>query len=118
MPVPHEISGKNYISLTTYKKDGTAVPTPLWFAERDGKLYLMTRNDSWKYKRIRNNPQVKVAPSSIRGKVIGPGFSARARILPPDAWKSAHNLLRQKYWLARLPFWSSKNEFIEIEFPA
>ena len=46
-----------YISLATFRKNGEAVYTPLWFAEQDGKLYVMTRDDSWKYKRIRNNSQ-------------------------------------------------------------
>lgn len=117
MAIPQQLSGKKYISLTTFKKDGTAVRTPLWFAENDGKLYVMTRNDSWKYKRIRNNPKVMVAPSSVRGKVTGPEFPGRARVLPQPDWKAAHQLIRRKYWLARLPFSSKHNEFMEIEFP-
>jgi PPOX class probable F420-dependent enzyme len=116
MPVPAEISGQKYISLTTFRKTGVPVRTPLWFAEAQGKLYFMTRNDFGKYKRIRNNPKVLVAPCTMRGKVTGPDFPATARILPRDQWPSAKRLLNQKYWLARLPFWSSKNEFLEIEF--
>ena len=73
-----------YISLATFRKTGEAVYTPLWFAEQDGKLYVMTRNDSWKYKRIRNNPNVRVAPSTIRGRIIGPELPARARVLSGD----------------------------------
>jgi hypothetical protein len=118
MSIPQQLSGQKYISLTTFKKDGTGVRTPLWFAENDGKLYVMTRNDSWKYKRIRNNPKVVVAPSTVRGKITGPEFPGRARILPPEDWKAVHKLIRRKYWLARLPFWSKKNEFVEIEFSA
>jgi hypothetical protein len=114
MAIPQQLSGQKYISLTTFKKDGTGVRTPLWFAENDGKLYIMTRNDSWKYKRIRNNPNVKVAPSTIRGKVTGPEFPGRARILPAQDWV-AHKLIQRKYWLARLPFWSKHNEIVEIE---
>jgi hypothetical protein len=115
MSIPQQLTGQNYVSLTTFKKDGTGVRTPLWFAENDGKLYIMTRNDSWKYKRMRNNPKVMVAPSTIRGKVTGPDFPGRARILPQPDWKAAHQLLKRKYWLARLPFWSRHNEFVEIE---
>jgi uncharacterized protein len=118
MAIPQQLSGQKYISLTTFKNDGTGVRTPLWFAENDGKLYVMTRNDSWKYKRIRNNPKVMVAPSNFRGKLTGPEFSGKARILPPQDWKAAHQLIRRKYWLARLPFSSKKNEFVEIELPA
>lgn len=115
MAIPRQLAGQKYISLTTFKKDGTGVRTPLWFAENDGKLYVMTRNDSWKYKRIRNNQNVKVAPSTIRGTLTGPEFSAKARILPPQEWKAAHKLIQRKYWLARLPVWSKHNEFVEIE---
>jgi PPOX class probable F420-dependent enzyme len=118
MAIPHQLAGQKYISLTTFKKDGTGVRTPLWFAENDGKLYVMTRNDSWKYKRIRNNPKVEVAASNFRGKLTGPEFLGRARILPPQDWKAAHKLIQRKYWLARLPFSSKKNEFVEIELAA
>jgi uncharacterized protein len=116
MTIPSDLTGKKYILLGTLRKNGTAVQTPLWFAERDGKLYFMTRNDSWKYKRIRNNPQVTVAPCTARGTITGPGFSGHARILPPSEWPKARDVLARKYWLMRLPFWSKRNEFIEIEF--
>jgi hypothetical protein len=52
----------------------------------------------------------------MRGKITGPEFPAKARILPPEEWKAAQQALNRKYWLARLPFWSSKNEFLEIDF--
>jgi len=46
MAVPHEIHGQKYISLGTFKKDGSVVHTPVWFGEENGKLYVMTRSDS------------------------------------------------------------------------
>jgi len=116
MAIPKEIQGQKYISLTTFRKNGQAVNTPVWFAERDGKLYVKTRSDSGKYKRIRNNPQIKVTACTMSGKIIGPQFSATARVLPPDQWPEARKALNRKYWLARLPFWSKENEFLEIEF--
>jgi PPOX class probable F420-dependent enzyme len=115
MEVPNEIHGQKYISLATFRKNGVAVPTPIWFAERDGKLYVMTRNDSGKYKRLRNNPNVKVAPCTMGGKITGPEFSGKIRILPASDWKPPSDALKQKYWLARLPFWSKHNEYLEIE---
>jgi len=116
MAIPKEIQGQKYISLTTFRKNGQVVNTPVWFAERDGKLYVKTRSDSGKYKRIRNNPQIKVTACTMSGKIIGPQFSATARVLPPDQWPEAKKALNRKYWLARLPFWSKENEFLEIEF--
>lgn len=114
MPIPPSISGQKYLSLTTFRKSGAPVPTPIWFAESDGKLYVMTRSDSGKAKRLRNNPQVRIAPCTIRGKVTGPEFPATARVLPPDAWLAARHVLHKKYWLARLPIWTKKNAYLEI----
>lgn len=113
--IPREISGQKYICLITFRKTGAPVSTPVWFAEENGNLYVMTRSDSGKYKRIRNNPQVRVAPCTMRGKIIGPEFPATARILPPEQWAHARSLLARKYWLMRIPFlWSKKNVFVEI----
>jgi PPOX class probable F420-dependent enzyme len=116
MPVPPEIQEQKYISLITFRKSGAAVPTPVWFGEWDEKLYVMTRSDSGKYKRIRNNPQVRIAPCTVGGKITGPEFAATARILPPEAWPAAHKTIKKKYWLTRFTiFWSKKNVFIEID---
>jgi uncharacterized protein len=115
MTIPKEIRGQKYIALATFRKNGQVVNTPVWFAEHDGKLYVKTRSDSGKYKRIRNNPQVKVAACTMGGKIIGPEFAGTARLLPAAQWPEAQNAMHRKYWLARLPFWSKKNEFLEIE---
>src|SRR5689334_19007082 len=116
--VPPAIHGQKYISLTTFRKTGVGVPTPVWFGEEDGKLYVMTRHDMGKAKRIRNNPSVKVAPCTIRGKVTGPEFAATARILPPEAHQGARRTINRKYWMARIPLiWSRTDTYFEISFP-
>jgi PPOX class probable F420-dependent enzyme len=113
--VPEQLRGEKYISLATFRKSGVAVRTPIWFAERDGKLYFMSRSDSGKYKRLRNSPRVTMAACDIRGRVHGPEFSGSARLLPPEAWPQARQAIRAKYWLARIPFlWRKKNVFFEI----
>ena len=114
MAVPKEIQGQKYVSLTTFRKNGLGVKTPVWFAEENDRVYVMTRSDSGKYKRIRNNPQVKLAPCTMSGKIIGPDFAGQARVLPEAQWPDAKKALRRKYWTARLPFWSKKNVFVEI----
>lgn len=117
MTVPTEIQGQKYISLTTFRKTGVGVPTPVWFGEQDGKLYVMTRGDMGKSKRIRNNPSVKVAPCTIRGKVTGPGFSATARILPKEEHARARQTINRKYWMARIPLiWARTDTYFEISF--
>lgn len=114
MTIPKEIRGQKYISLTTFRKSGQGVKTPVWFTEQHDKLYVMTRSDSGKYKRIRNNPEIKLAPCTMGGKITGPEFSGVASVLPLEQWPEAKKALHRKYWLARLPFWSRKNEFLEI----
>jgi uncharacterized protein len=111
-----QLDDARYLSLATYKRSGDEVRTPLWFAQNGGTLYVMTRNDSWKYKRLRNNPQVRVAQCDVRGHVTGDWENAVARILagPEDA--TARSALRKKYWLLRIPFlWSKHNVFIALE---
>jgi uncharacterized protein len=114
-PIPAEIRGQRYISLATFRKSGVAVHTPIWFAEDDNKLYFMTNSKLGKVKRIRNNPQVKIAPSTIRGKINGPEFPATVRVMQPEEFARVRRLINAKYWLARLPFlWRNTDTYIEI----
>jgi PPOX class probable F420-dependent enzyme len=115
--IPAPIQAQRYISLTTFRRSGAAIATPVWFGEDNGKLYVMTRSDMGKTKRIRNNPQVRVAPCTIRGKVTGAEFPATARILPPEEHARARQTINRKYWMARLPLvWSRTDTYIEISF--
>jgi uncharacterized protein len=115
--IPSSIQGQEYISLKTFRKDGAGVATPVWFGEENGKLYVMTRSDMGKSKRIRNNPQVQVAPCSVRGRVTGPEFAATARILPPAEHAQARKAINRKYWMARLPLiWARTDTYFEITF--
>lgn len=115
--IPDAIQGQKYISLTTFRKTGTAVATAVWFGEQDGKLYVMTRSDMGKTKRIRNNAQVRIAPCTIRGKVTGADFAARARILPLEEHTQARQAINRKYWMARIPFvWWRTDTYFEISF--
>ena len=62
-----QFSGRKYLNLVTYRRSGTAVPTPMWFVEEGGVLYVRTPAKSGKVKRLRNNPRVRVVPSDGRG---------------------------------------------------
>lgn len=115
--IPAEIQGQKYISLKTFRRNGVGIATPVWFGEENGKLYVMTRSDMGKTKRIRNNPQVRVAPCTIRGKVTGPEFSATACILPPEEHVHARQTINHKYWMARVPLiWARTDTYFEISF--
>jgi uncharacterized protein len=116
--IPPSLHGQKYISLTTYRKNGDAVSTPVWFGEEGGKAYIKTIKDAGKTKRIRNNPSVKVALCDIRGKIIGPAtFLANARILREDENDFARGIVNRKYWMARLSPWWRKVDYIELSFP-
>jgi uncharacterized protein len=115
--IPGAIHDQKYVSLTTFRKTGAAVATPVWFGEDNNKLYVMTRSDMGKTKRIRKNPQVRVAPCTIRGKLTGPDFAATARILPAGDQARARQSINRKYWMARIPLvWARTDTYIEISF--
>ncbi len=116
--IPSAIRGQTYISLATFRKTGAKIATPVWFGEDGDKLYVMTRSDMGKTKRIRNNPQVTVAPCTIRGKVTGQEVAAAARILPPEEHAHARQTINRKYLLARLSsIFSRADAFLELSFP-
>ena len=61
----------DFALLTTFRKNGDAVPTTMWFAHDQGKLYMVTSATVGKIKRIRNNGRVLLAPCDVGGKVLG-----------------------------------------------
>jgi PPOX class probable F420-dependent enzyme len=76
------------IALTTYKRDGTPVSTPVSIAVEGDHAFIRTYDAAGKTKRLRNNPEVEVAPSTVTGKPTGPAFRATARLL--DGAEAAH----------------------------
>ncbi len=99
----------NYVLLTTFRRDGTPVPTPVW-AGRDGdELIVWTSTGAGKVKRIRNNATVELAECDLRGRARGPVVRGTARILDLDDTKRGRALLKRKYGLTgRLVIGSSK----------
>ncbi len=94
------LEGHKNINLATFRKSGEPVVTPVWYIVLDGKLYVRTGAGSGKVKRIRNNPRVLLAPTTVRGKRIGPKSEAKARILGPgeeELAEKAIERLRRRY---------------------
>lgn len=94
------LEGHKNINLTTFRKSGDAVPTPVWFVVLQGKLYVRTQADSGKVKRTRNNGRVELAPSTVRGKTVGPTTEGEARVLghgEENLAGKAMELLGRKY---------------------
>ncbi|MCX4749849.1 PPOX class F420-dependent oxidoreductase [Kitasatospora sp. NBC_01287] len=88
-----------YLLVTSYKKDGTAVPTPVWVV-RDGEaLGIWTVADSWKVKRIRRRPEVLVGPCDVRGRPTGESVPAAAELLDAAGAARYRQLLSRKYGL-------------------
>jgi PPOX class probable F420-dependent enzyme len=95
------LRASKYAVLVTYRRDGSAVPSPIWFGLDRGRAYIRTGADSWKVKRIENNPAVVIAPCDSRGKPVGPGIRAVARILPPEEHSRAIVARLDAYGLGR-----------------
>lgn len=98
------LDGHNYMNLTTFRKTGVGVVTPVWFAEDGGRLYVMTQASAGKAKRIRNNGRVEVAPADRSGKPLGPAAPGQARLLSGAEADAANSLLSKKYGLMKRMF--------------
>jgi uncharacterized protein len=85
------------VLLTTYKRDGTGVSTPVHIAVDGDRAFVRTWDTTWKLKRIRNNPEVRVAPCTAGGRLTGPAILARARVLGGDESEYAAEMLARKY---------------------
>lgn len=117
---------EQFIALTTFRKTGVAVTTPVWFARDGERLVVFTGKSSGKVKRLGNNPRVELAPSDAQGKPRGATVPAQARLIEGDAAQHALALLKRKYgfqftliaWLNKLRGGSEQTRaFIEIVPP-
>jgi PPOX class probable F420-dependent enzyme len=94
------LASGSYISLTTFKKDGTAVATPVWVSTDGARLYVWTDGASGKVTRIRNRAHVRIAPCDARGALQGEAVDGSARVLDdPEGAARVEQLHQQKYGL-------------------
>ena len=92
------LASESYVNLETFKKDGSGVKTPVWAAELDGKLVVVTGGTTFKVKRIRNNPKIRLAACDARGNVRGSWIDGEARIIEDAGHVArAHEALKKKY---------------------
>ncbi|MBD0863496.1 PPOX class F420-dependent oxidoreductase [Gordonia sp. zg691] len=105
-----EAATAKYVNLTTYRKDGTAITSPLWAAPDGDRLVMWTVADSWKVKRIRRDPRVIVQACDVRGrKVIGEPVAGTAEVLDEAASDRVKKAIADKYGLlGRLTILGSK----------
>jgi hypothetical protein len=93
------VRGAKTILLTSYKRDGTGVGTPVSIAFKGERAFFRSFDRAWKTRRLRNNPRVTVAPSTLRGRPTGPGIPARATLLDGEQARVAARALARDHWL-------------------
>ena len=91
------LDGARYLSITTFRRDGTETSTPVWFVSDDLRrhVFVSTGADTWKVRRIRMNPHVRVAPCTATGNPTGQPIDGTARIV--DEEQFVNRLQSEKY---------------------
>ena len=99
-----ELDRHRYVSLATFRRDGTEVATPVWFADAEGKLYVFTAGESGKVKRLRRSSRARIAPCDARGGLRGAWQDATAQLITDGSLiDRARAALRAKYgWQLRI----------------
>jgi PPOX class probable F420-dependent enzyme len=96
----NEMSQSKFVLLTTFKKDGTPVGTPVWVAPEGGRIVVWTNPKTWKVKRIRRNPDVTLQVCDGRGRPTAEEvLPGSARILDADGTQRVRDLVASKYGL-------------------
>jgi PPOX class probable F420-dependent enzyme len=94
------LADEKYVSLTTFKKDGTPKPGPVWpVAADDGRVGLITSSESWKVKRLANNDRVELQASDSRGRVKAgtTPVAGSAQVVEGSEFDAIHAKVREKY---------------------
>lgn len=92
-----DLQSQKYILLETNKKNNQAIRTPVWFIINNDLVYVVTREETGKVKRIKNNPHVKLAPCTFKGKPTGEWFTGYiTKVLGQEA-ENAIKLRKKKY---------------------
>lgn len=102
--LPTAFTGQEYLNLETYRRNGEAVRTPVWFAVYENSLCVRTQTNSGKIKRIRNQPQVRVAPCKADGTPVGEWRPAVARLATPEEAEQISAIFYQKYRMRKKLF--------------
>jgi PPOX class probable F420-dependent enzyme len=92
-----QLAEHKYVNLETYKKNGQPVRTPVWFVINDGQIFVTTRPDTGKVKRLKNNQTVKIMPCGMRGESKGEWVSGTARFANEAESENATKLRNKRY---------------------
>ena len=125
-PSFQDLAAERYVSLITFRRNGNGVPTPIWVAAYDGKLYAVTNGTSVKMKRLKANDRIRLAACDARGKLRGEWVDGHGRRIDEAALtQRAQQALESKYgWqVSVLKFFSTlfgrakHRAFIEMTVP-
>jgi PPOX class probable F420-dependent enzyme len=109
VPSLDTLASSPYAMVTTFRKDGRAVGTPVWIVPFGNGLAIWTVPSFGKVKRIRRDPRVTVATCDLRGNNVGPAAPGRASILDDAGTEAVREALRRKYGIwARVTLWGSR----------
>lgn len=93
------LSESKYISISTTRKNGEKIATPVWVTREGNALYVITGAESGKVKRIRNNPHVEVAPCDARGRLKGDVVAGTVGILDADGTEEVRARVSKRFGL-------------------
>ena len=94
-----DVAKSEYILLTTFTKDGRPKPTAIWAAPDGDRLLVITQEQSWKVKRIRNTPRVTVAVCDMRGNAKSEAVDATATVLDKAHNGTVYDAIGKRYGL-------------------
>ncbi|BCO83937.1 PPOX class F420-dependent oxidoreductase [Mycobacterium paraintracellulare] len=96
-PTFADLAKAQYILLTTFTKDGRPKPTPIWAAADQGRLLVITQEQSWKVKRIRNTPRVTLATCTMNGRPTSEVVEGTAVILDNSHTAAVYDAIGKRY---------------------
>lgn len=106
------LGAESYVSLATFRRNGEQVLTPVWIAPgpSDDRLYVYTNRTSYKVRRLRNDPRVRLAPCRVDGRVTGPWQDGRGRQLddPSEVERGFDAVIHKYGWQMRLALLTSR----------
>lgn len=91
------LENESYINLETYKRNKQLVKTPVWFILKDKNVFVVTKENTGKVKRIRNSGNVRIAPCNFRGKIKSDWIPGVAKILDPNEQLEIIDARNKKY---------------------
>jgi PPOX class probable F420-dependent enzyme len=113
------LARKRNVVVTTYKGDGTAVATAVNVVVLGEHAYFRTWSTAGKAKRLRRNPDLLIAPSTVKGKPTGPAIRATARLLGPEEEQPVRQALAKKYRLSQgwlVPLAHRRRHYTTVHF--